>query len=242
MGEENIEECLKLKEEEYTLFNKFKDDWKNEKKKIDDKIDEKLGIIYSTYQFYINQYVFAVHKLLDNLSNSFINQESYESIENIKICFLKILKFLLSKVIFLNDNSISFLYSKAINNPTILSGVFNYKELIENYKKNNIKTGINNFERILIDYLYSMCKECDGIRLWYEKINVLKYIRNLVFNINNKDKRNKKKQQQNNNNNMCNEIIKNQMVKILNLIWEKKRIPILLIYEEFNSKKRGIVR
>ena len=229
-----------LKSDEYVNELAFREKWKKEKKKIDDI----LGIIYSIYQFYINQYVSAVFKLLEITSNALINQEKYETLEKIKISFLKTLKYLLSKVVFLNDNSISYLYSKAKNNPTILSGVFNYKELIDNYKKNNIKTkaGLKNFELILIDYLYSMCKKSDEIRYLYEKITVLKYIRNLAFNKNYRGKRNDKQKGKYNkkDDDAYNENVIIQTKKILNLIWTEKRIPILLKYKEFNIKKNII--
>ena len=160
------------------------------------EIDELMGIFYSTYQFYINQYVRIVHKILSVLSNYLINQESFDSIENIKISFMKTIDILLSKVVFLNDTTIGFLYTRARRNPTILSGVFNYKELIEhsieiiinNFKKSkqnqNQSQSMDNFliqEKILIDYLYSMCRECDEIKCLYEKITCLKYIRDFIF-------------------------------------------------------------
>ena len=203
------------------------------------EIDELMGIFYSTYQFYINQYVRLVHKILSILSSYLINQESFNSIENIKMCFMKTIEILLSKVTFLNDSTIGFLYSRARRNPTILSGVFNYKELIDhsidliviNFKKSKQNQSINNFliqEKILIDYLYSMCRECDEIKCLYEKITCLKYIRDFIFS----------KENLNLSEDEFNEQVKKQLKTMMKLIWEKKRIPILLAYEEYNSKSK----
>ena len=204
------------------------------------KIDELLGVFYSTYQFYINQYVLIIHKLLTVLSSFLINHETFESIEKIKDGFLKSLNLLLSKVVFLNENTLSFLYSRAKRNPTLISGVFNYKDLIEhsinllviNSKKKKSKQSLNDFlikEQMLIDYLYSMCKECDEIKCLYEKIIVLKYIRDLIFD---KEIKNNLTEEE------FNEQVKKQFKNILELIWKKKRIPILLAYEEYNNKAK----
>ena len=145
-------------------------------------IDENLSVFYSTYQFYINQYVLVFHKILKILSSFFINQETFESIEKIKDCFYKTLNILLSRVVFMNDNTISFLYEKAKRTPSSLCTVFNYQELVDysinilinsNKNLNKNKSSNNNYgflvkEKVLIDYLYSMCKECSEIKCLYE--------------------------------------------------------------------------
>ena len=225
-------------DEEYLKFN-FLSDFDNNLNKEITEIDELMGIFYSTYQFYVNQYVRIVHKILSVLSNYLINQETFDSIENIKISFMKTLDILLSKVVFLNDSTIGFLYTRARRNPTILSGVFNYKELIEysieliinNFKKSKQNQPMTNFliqEKILIDYLYSMCRECDEIKCLYEKITCLKYIRDFIFS----------KENTNLTEDEFNEQVKIQLKTMMKLILEKKRIPILLAYEEYNSKSK----
>ena len=129
-------------DEDYSKIN-YLNDFDEKLNKDITVIDELMGIFYSTYQFYINQYVRIVHKILSVLSNYLINQESFDSIENIKISFMKTIDILLSKVVFLNDSTVGFLYTRARRNPTILSGVFNYKELIEH----SIEIIINNFKK-----------------------------------------------------------------------------------------------
>ena len=235
MGENIDLDALSIQENEY---NKVNYEENLERDKI--IIDEILSMFYSTYQFYINQYVIFVHKLLKLLSNFLLNQETFESIETIKVCFMKSLDLLLSKVAFLNDNIVSFIYSRAKENPTILSGVFNYKQLIEHsleivintVKKAKQNQSIKNFivqEQVLIDYLYSMCKECDEIKCLYEKISIFKYTRDLIFS----------KQYDELKEDEFNEKVKIEFKKILKLIWEKKRIPILSLYEEYNNKTKS---
>ena len=154
---------------------------------------------------------------------------------------MKTLDILLSKVVFLNDTTIGFLYSRARRNPTILSGVFNYKELLEhsieiivnNFKKTKQTQSLGNFiiqEKILIDYLYSMCRECDEIKCLYEKITCLKCMRDFIFE--------RENMIENFNDDKFNEEVKKQFKNMLKLIWEKKRIKILLAYEEYNSKSK----
>ena len=207
-------------------------------------IDENLSVFYSTYQFYINQYVLVFHKILKILSSFFINQETFESIEKIKDCFYKTLNILLSRVVFMNDNTISFLYEKAKRTPSSLCTVFNYQELVDysinilinsNKNLNKNKSSNNNYgflvkEKVLIDYLYSMCKECSEIKCLYEKISVLKFIRDAIFSKKMKEKYSEEE---------FNEKIKEQLKVILKLIWEKKRIPILLNYQKFNYNTKG---
>ena len=86
-------------------------------------------------------------------------------------------------------------------------------------------------EQILIDYLYSMCKECDEIKYFYEKITTLKYIREFIFS--------RKPNQDSNNEEELNKKFVNQMKKIMKLIWEKKKIPILEMYNEYNDKTKS---
>ena len=99
-------------------------------------------------------------------------------------------------------------------------------------KKAKQNQSIKNFmvqEQVLIDYLYSMCKECDEIKCLYEKISVLKYTRDLIFS----KKYDELKEDE------FNEKVKIEFTKILKLIWEKKRIPILSLYEEYNNKTKN---
>ena len=104
---------------------------------------------------------------------------------------------------------------------------------MNNIKKVNRIQTINNFlrrEKVLIDYLYSMCKECSEIKCLYEKISVLKYIRDAAFSKKMKEKYSEEE---------FNKKIEEQLKVILKLIWEKKRIPILLNYQKYNNETKG---
>ena len=232
MGEENKldEEYIDIKTEK-DLEDIIDRDIKN--------IDENLGVFYSTYQFYINQYVQIVHILLKSLSNVFINQETFESIKKMKLCFEKTLTLLLSKVEFMNDSTINLLYQKAKKYPTLLGQVFDYKTLIEhsirlivkNFKRVNRSQVITNYlmkDQTLINYLYSMCKECYEMKCLYEKLYIFKYIRDFIFSKQTKQDLSEKE---------FDEQVKKQLKMILKLIWEKKRIRILEVYEKFNNNK-----
>ena len=194
------------------------------------KLDECLYSFYSSYQFYINQYVKIVHKLFYILSNYFLNSDKFGNLKLIRECYMKTLKILLSKVVFVEDNILDYLYSKIKLNPSLLSCSIDLDQIKEkwiqiltNLRKNNRNYEANNIslqEKKLIDYLILMCKQCDEIKYLYEKITVFKFIRNLIFS------------------NRCQEEIKKQIESILELIKSKKRLPILLLYEKYNNRNK----
>ena len=155
------------------------------------------------------------------------------------------------------ESTVNFLYKRAKdcltflaeeNNPQnaqekykLLIEVFKYNKLLEhsiNLLSNSFK-GINkpqtmidflNKEQILVNYLYSMCRECDEIKYLYEKIIVLKYMREFIFS---------KKKKQELSENDFNDQVQIQLKAILKLIWEKKKMHILEMYEEYNDKSKN---
>ena len=197
------------------------------------RLHKYLCSFYSSYQFYINQYVRVVHKLFFVLSNYFVNFDNFGDIKQIKECFMKTLQILLSKITFLDDNILSFLYDKIKINPSLMKESFNVEEikerLIQYFKKdkNNSFELLSTFslEKSIIDFLFLMCKKCDKIAYLYEKISVFKYIRKLLFSKKNSEK------------DFDNEVEKKFKV-ILSLINSRKRLPLLLLYEKLSNKSK----
>ena len=251
---ENItgSEIVEDMNEDYTLDKEYE-----EKKEEDElsfqrnlnldrtKLDEYLSSFYSSYQFYINQYVGTVHKIFIILSNYFLNSDNFGNLKEIKDCFKETLRILLSRIVFNNDDIVEYLYSKIKLNPSLLSGCFDFEEIknksiqiISDIRKNsNRNYEISNFfsqKKNIIEYLYLMCKKCDEIKYLYEKVTVFKYIRNFIFS------RSENYQIDTELDN--NKEIENQFKSILELISTKKRIPILTLfqkYEKFNNKNKS---
>ena len=201
------------------------------------KLDEYLCSFYSTYQFYINQYVKIVHRLLFILSNYFLNYKNFGDLKKIRECFIETLEILLSNFVFVDDNILEFLYSRIKKNPSLLNDAFNIGEIktktiqiLSNIRKNSKTHEISTFflqEKTLIDYLFLMCQQCDEIKYLYEKISIFIYIRNLLFS--------KDLGQFNSDENYNNEV-KKQFKAIIELITTKKRLPILLLYEKYSNR------
>ena len=203
------------------------------------KLDEYLCSFYSSYQFYINQYVKTVNRLYYILSNYFLNSDEFGDLKSIRECFKNTLKILLSKVIFIEDNILVFLYSKVKLKPSLLWGELDLTEIkdksiqiLSNYRKANKNYEAMSFllkEKKLIDYLFLMCEECDKIKYMYEKITIFKHIKNLFFN---KNTLSRTEEEQNNK-------VKKQIREILELLLTKKRLRILQLYEKFNNRYIG---
>ena len=197
------------------------------------KLHKYLCSFYSSYQFHINQYVRIVHKLFFALSNFFLNFDNFGDIKKIKECFIKTLQILLSKITFLDENMLEFIYDKVKKNPSLMNEACNIEEIkerfIQFFKKINNKSNelfpSFSLERSLIDFLFLMCKKCDKIRFLYEKISVFKYIRKLLFS--------KKSTEKDFNNE-----VEKKFKKILELINSKRKIPLLLLYEKLNNKNK----
>ena len=151
-------------------------------------LDEFLYILYSIYQFCINQYVKTIQNFSNIISNYYLNIIEIKHLKRFKNYFSEILKLLLSKIIFIKNDILENLYSQSIKNPSLLSKEFDIefifpilnelsskKESKKNYKKQFSKSEI-----VLIEYLFYMGKKCDQIRYLYEKIIIFKYIKNLI--------------------------------------------------------------
>ena len=153
------------------------------------EMDDNLCILYSIYQFLINQYTKTVYKLFNLKSNFYLNFLSTEDINNSKIIFSKMINNLLDKIAFLNKDSLENLFIKIKSNPSLLNEAFD----LENYQtENNINKSMNKggkknkieiFSRregMLIEYLYFFLKKCDEIKYLYEKMVIYKYIKNII--------------------------------------------------------------
>ena len=202
-----------------------------------DNLDEYLCILYSIYQFCINQYVKTVYQLANIKSNFYLNFCNIDDLDKFKTYFLDTIKPLLSIVTFMKNYIIEEIYSKAILHPSLLNQEFDLDNILqakEDLKNEDIinyigcKYKIKSFtkrETILIDYLFYFLKKCDQMEYLYEKIKIYKYIKDLVIN-------NIKK-------NDLNENFDNKIKELLLNILNNKRIKILLTYErliKMNSK------
>ena len=159
-----------------------------------DKMDDNLCILYSIYQFLINQYTKTVQKLFELKCNFFLNFLTKEDLNKSKDIFSDIIKNLLSKITFLNKNILPNLYEKFKSNPSLLSPEFdldNYllqynnngilnKTTIRNNRRNKIQEKFSRNEALLIEYLYYFLKKCDEIKYTYEKMIIYGYIKYLI--------------------------------------------------------------
>ena len=191
-------------------------------------LDEYLCVLYSIYQFCINQYVKTVYQLANIKSNFYLNFCSIDDIDKFKIYFMDTIESLLSVVVFMRKDIIEKIYSKAILYPSLLNQEFDLDNLLQakeeligkkniNMKKKNKKNGFSKREIILIDYLFYFLKKCDQIKYLYEKIKIYKYIKDLTI----------KHIKENDLNENFEDKIKELLLNILN----NKRIKILLTYE-----------
>ena len=215
----NIESDLKEKIKEGTItgqdiineikedINKDEDNSKNdddnneEKYKKDrlvyfEQIDENLCILYSIFQFLINQYVKTLNKLFNLKCNFCLNFLSAKDISKIKNYFLGIVNNLLSRIVFLNKEYLGSLYNEFMiktdenkiifPNLSLLNPNFDldnqYLQNKPNKKglKRSKKDKFSRKEAMLIENLYFFLKKCDEIKYLYQKMIVYKYIKNLI--------------------------------------------------------------
>ena len=170
INEDNYEEIL---EEDFKILNEY------------------LCVLYSIYQFCINQYVKTVYVLSKITSNFYFNFIKIKELKQFKLCFYETLKYLLSKVVFIKKGIFDNLYSKTIKTPSLITEEFDLdfihpilKESANNkrIKKNNSKIKFSNREITLIKYMFYLSKKCGEIRYLYEKITFFIYIKNLLDN------------------------------------------------------------
>ena len=154
-------------------------------------IDDKLCILYSIFQLLINQYTKTIFKLFNLKCNFYLNFLSIDEITKSKSYFCKIIKNLLSKIVFLNKEYFQRLYKAFISNPSLLNEEFDLDNRFLQNNQNQLRLSIKNTkkmkmekfskrEAMLIEYLYFFVKKCDEIKYLYEKMIIYKYIKNLI--------------------------------------------------------------
>ena len=209
-----------------------------------DEMDDDLCILYSIYQFLINQFIKTIYKLFELKCNFFLNYLSDDDLKKSKDIFSDIIKNLLSKITFLNKSILPNLYNKFKSSPSLLNPDFDLNSYMQNNNnnnnsnnlrvslRNNKKNKIEKFTRreaMLIEYIYFFLKKCDEIKYIYEKMIVYKYIKYLIdyekyFN----EKSESLKEQ----------FIKEQLSKISQKI-NNQKLKILNFYEKLvNSNKK----
>ena len=164
-------------------------------------IDENMCILYSIYQFLINQYTKTVYKLFNLKSNYYINFLSKDDIKISKESFLKIINNLFSKISFLNNDFLESLYRQIRLNPSLLNEEIDVERLIQNQNKVKDKK-LSRRESMLIEYLYFFLKKSDEIRYIYEKISTYSYIKKLMDKENYKENKNEIHTENNEENNL----------------------------------------
>jgi len=159
-----------------------------------EKLDQDLCILYSIYQFCINQYVKTIYVLSTITSNYFMNFSTSSCLEKFKTSFIDTIKHLLSNVVFMKNEIMEKQYSKLMMNPSLLNRRSNSGHLFSsktevildkiktfsNSKKKLKKKQFSNKEAILIEYLFYFENKCDQIKYLYERISTYRYIKNLV--------------------------------------------------------------
>ena len=189
----------KNEKNEFDEFNE--NEYKNEMIKDFNSIDENMCILYSIYQFLINQYTKTVYKLFNLKSNYYINFLSKDDIKISKESFLKIINNLFSKISFLNNDFLESLYRQIRLNPSLLNEEIDVERLIQNQNKVKDKK-LSRRESMLIEYLYFFLKKSDEIRYIYEKISTYSYIKKLMDKENYKENKNEIHTENNEENNL----------------------------------------
>ena len=191
-------------------------------------MDECLCILYSVYQFCINQYAKTVYELSIIITNYFMNFVKNEILNQFKNIFTETIKILLSKVVFMDNEFMEKLYHKSMINPSLLNKEFDFDNLFpepdESKNKNKNKNKIQQFsskESMLIEYLFFFVKKCDQIKYLYEKIVIYKYIKELI---NDEELRKKLKEEYNSK-------VEEQLLNILKIL-NNKKLKILILYEK----------
>ena len=225
------------------------DETKFRKDLIEDfnSIDDNLCILYSIFQFLINQYTKTIFKLFNLKCNFYLNFLSIGEIIKSKKYFYNIIKNLLSKVVFLNKEYFQSLYKSFISNPSLLNEKFDLDNQFLQNNQNPNKLSIKNMKRIkiekfskkeamLIEYLYFFLKKCDEIKYLYEKMIIYKYLKNLIDYEKSKVEDNIEEVQNDENekleDNSKNNISMNKKISSLSNYLNKQKLKILRSYEK----------
>ena len=112
-------------------------------------LNKYLCILYSTYQFCINEFYECLLTILNILNNYFINYGEFCDMNIFEKNLKKIRENLISKISFIGNEVLNNLYSSAREKPSLLKGVFDFDNFLvsnkenENYKHNNFNEYID---------------------------------------------------------------------------------------------------
>ena len=115
------------------------------------KLNRYLCILYTTYQFCINEFFECLLSILNMLNNYFINYGEFCDMKIFGKNMKKIRENLITKIAFINNDVLNNLYSSARKKPTLLKGVFDYDNFLESYSETERNTNNNLNENIDMD-------------------------------------------------------------------------------------------
>ena len=190
---------------------------KKELQRLKSKLHKYLCIVYSTYQFCINQFfegVYAVYKALKNIC---VNYDTFSDVELAKRYLSFIRQKLLSKIYFVDESTIKELYSNSTESPSVLNKKFDFCE--EHFSQNNL---ITNEEIYNVKFLFKFCRNLDKIEFFLEKLQFLSEIRRQLISPIKTD--------------FKEELSENILKKIIN-----KRFCILSLYQSLNREKEKLI-
>ena len=147
------------------------------KKKIIEgaELNKYLCIIYSIYQFCINQYFEAIYHIIKNFKNILFNYDTFGNFSLMEEYLSFIRVNLLKKVVFLNNPIMTNLYNNIMENPTIIENKFRYNEKDDGLNSQ----GIGNEQTYLIRYLFYFCKTYNKINFFLGKLRIFNEIKKL---------------------------------------------------------------
>ena len=238
-GEDILEEIKNYNNNNDNNYSEIKDKaiYEQELNKDFEFLDEYLCILYSLYQFCINQYVKTVHELSKIISVFFMNFSKKETLNKLKKSFKETLIILLSNVVFMKNEIMEKIYLETMSNPSLLNNEVDINNLFtfQNESKNKKNKGkdknkknkvrqFSNKESLLIEYLFYFAKKCDQIKYLYEKIVIYRYLKDLINDQNSrlilKDEFDSE--------------VEKQLLNIIKII-NYKKLKILLLYEQLTN-------
>ena len=112
-----------------------------DQKQIDkklNKLNRYLCILYTNYQFCINEYYDCLITILNMLNNYFINYGEFCDMKIFGKNLKKIRENLITKIAFVNNDVLNNLYSFARKKPSLLKGVFDFENFLISFSKKEI--------------------------------------------------------------------------------------------------------
>ena len=147
------------------------------------KLHKNLCIVYSIYQFCINQFTDSIYVVYKTLKNICVNYESFGSIFLIREHLRFMREQLFSKIHFIENTSIiSNLYLNIANNPSVLKKNFDLNPPNNN---NNMdiftnSNALSSEEIYNIKFFFKFCRSYDKINFFLEKMNCFSEIRRTI--------------------------------------------------------------